>query len=125
MNTFVTGEGKDNIKLQNYLREWSYSIPGNFAWSLRCPRYHPELCEEGAALLHAGRQEQEQGEKSDKSCAGCVGVEGIAFLSQVSAGVCRTRVCRMRLLYGLRRMGLLRGRRFRQFLIGSWNVLSG
>lgn len=55
MNAFVTGDGKDNIKLQNYLRAWSYPIPGNFAWSLRCPRYHPELCEEGAALLHAGR----------------------------------------------------------------------
>ena len=55
MHAFITGEGRDNIKLQNYLRAWSYSIPGNFAWSLRCPRYHPELCEEGAARLHAGR----------------------------------------------------------------------
>lgn len=56
MDAFITGEGKDNIKLQDYLKAQAYQVPGNVAWSLRCPRYHPELCEEGERLLHAGLQ---------------------------------------------------------------------
>lgn len=48
--SFVAGKGKDNIKLQTYLKAQGQQIPGNVAWSLRCPRYHPELCEAGKML---------------------------------------------------------------------------
>lgn len=51
---FVAGEGKDNIKLQSYLKAEGHQIPGNVAWSLRCPRYHPELCTEAARALRKG-----------------------------------------------------------------------
>ncbi|OJJ72250.1 hypothetical protein ASPBRDRAFT_675371 [Aspergillus brasiliensis CBS 101740] len=54
---FISGEGKSNTKLQLYLTALGYQIPGNIAWSLRCPRYHPWLCEEGSALLRASMDE--------------------------------------------------------------------
>ncbi|KAL4876926.1 isoprenoid synthase domain-containing protein [Aspergillus karnatakaensis] len=48
---FAAGEGQDDLKLQSYLKAEGYQISGNVAWSLRCPRYHPWLCEEAGALL--------------------------------------------------------------------------
>ncbi|KAI9376024.1 isoprenoid synthase domain-containing protein [Aspergillus egyptiacus] len=48
---FIDREGKDNFKLQNYLKAQGYQIPGNVAWSLRCPRYHPHLVPEASVLL--------------------------------------------------------------------------
>ncbi|KAL4863209.1 hypothetical protein BDV12DRAFT_206695 [Aspergillus spectabilis] len=38
---FAAGEGKDDLKLQAYLK----------AEGLRCPRYHPQLCEKASKLL--------------------------------------------------------------------------
>jgi hypothetical protein len=38
-------------KLSLYLKALAYQIPGNIVWSLRCPRYHPELCAEAEGLL--------------------------------------------------------------------------
>ncbi|KAL4938163.1 hypothetical protein BDV06DRAFT_215327 [Aspergillus oleicola] len=62
---FATGDGKGNIKLQNYLEAQGYQVPGNVAWSLRCPRYHPWLCKEAASLLHQDTiQELEVGRES-------------------------------------------------------------
>ena len=69
MDAFLTtGEGKGNAKLKDYLMAQAYQVSGNVAWSLRCPRYHPELCEEGERLLHgvhvqdsvASQQQQQQ-----------------------------------------------------------------
>ncbi|GLB12133.1 terpene cyclase [Aspergillus tubingensis] len=54
---FIAGKGKSNTKLQLYLTALGCQIPGNVAWSLRCPRYHPWLCEEGSALLQASMKE--------------------------------------------------------------------
>ncbi|EHA21645.1 hypothetical protein ASPNIDRAFT_129626 [Aspergillus niger ATCC 1015] len=54
---FIAGEGKCNSKIQLYLTALGYQIPGNVTWSLRCPRYHPWLCEEGSALLQASMEE--------------------------------------------------------------------
>lgn len=51
--SFVAGKGKDNIKLQTYLKAQSQQMPGNVAWSLRCPRYHPELCEEASKMIYS------------------------------------------------------------------------
>ncbi|KAL5041044.1 hypothetical protein BDW71DRAFT_212499 [Aspergillus fruticulosus] len=48
---FASGPGKERPHLLEYLKAEAYQIPGNVAWSLRCPRYHPELCEDAAALL--------------------------------------------------------------------------
>ncbi|KAL4746901.1 hypothetical protein BDW72DRAFT_206953 [Aspergillus terricola var. indicus] len=48
---FAAGPGKERPHLLEYLKAEGYQIPGNVAWSLRCPRYHPELCEAAAALL--------------------------------------------------------------------------
>lgn len=53
MEVFLTtGEGKRNDKLRDYLTAQAYQVSENVTWSLRCPRYHPELCEEGERLLH-------------------------------------------------------------------------
>ncbi|KAL2851125.1 isoprenoid synthase domain-containing protein [Aspergillus pseudoustus] len=52
-NGYEQEEGRDNLKLQEYLRAQGHQVPGNVAWSLRCPRYHPELCEKAARLLDA------------------------------------------------------------------------
>ncbi|CEN60910.1 hypothetical protein ASPCAL07581 [Aspergillus calidoustus] len=48
---FCASEGKDEPKLQEYLRAQGHQVPGNVAWSLRCPRYHPWLCREAGELL--------------------------------------------------------------------------
>ncbi|KAL7651519.1 hypothetical protein ACMYSQ_011229 [Aspergillus niger] len=54
---YIAGEGKSNSKIQLYLTALGYQIPGNVTWSLRCPRYHPWLCEEGSALLQTSMEE--------------------------------------------------------------------
>ncbi|KAL4925304.1 class I glutamine amidotransferase-like protein [Aspergillus undulatus] len=51
MADFAAGEGKDK-KLQTYLEAQGYQVPGNIAWSLRCPRYSTQLRDETASLLH-------------------------------------------------------------------------
>ncbi|KAE8152335.1 isoprenoid synthase domain-containing protein [Aspergillus avenaceus] len=51
VENFINGEGRDAAKLHTYLKAQGLQIPGNIAWSLRCPRYHPELCDEAASLL--------------------------------------------------------------------------
>ncbi|RAL16768.1 bifunctional terpene synthase/polyprenyl synthetase family protein [Aspergillus homomorphus CBS 101889] len=56
MAEYVAGEGKNNRKVQIYLRALGYQIPGNVAWSLRCPRYHPHLVEEASRLLQESMQ---------------------------------------------------------------------
>ncbi|KAL4961087.1 bifunctional terpene synthase/polyprenyl synthetase family protein [Aspergillus stella-maris] len=62
---FAADEGKENIKLQTYLKAQGYQVPGNVAWSLQCPRYHPWLCKEAASLLHQDTiQELEVGRES-------------------------------------------------------------
>ncbi|PYI01416.1 geranylgeranyl pyrophosphate synthase [Aspergillus sclerotiicarbonarius CBS 121057] len=53
----VSGEGKENARLQEYLVALGYQIPGNVAWSLHCPRYHPWLCEKAGAILQASSGE--------------------------------------------------------------------
>ncbi|KAL4953372.1 isoprenoid synthase domain-containing protein [Aspergillus filifer] len=65
---FAAGEGKEDMKLQTYLRAQGYQIPGNVAWSLRCPRYHPCLCKDEASLLHQDTiQKLEVGRESQAS----------------------------------------------------------
>jgi hypothetical protein len=51
VNTFMAMEGRGNAKLETYLKALGHQIPGNVVWSLRCPRYHPELCEDASKLL--------------------------------------------------------------------------
>lgn len=51
MNQFVGDKEKCSPKLARYLKALSHQVPGNIVWSLRCPRYHPELCVEAAERL--------------------------------------------------------------------------
>ncbi|KAL4994894.1 isoprenoid synthase domain-containing protein [Aspergillus recurvatus] len=72
LEEFAAGPGKERPHLLEYLKAEAYQIPGNVAWSLRCPRYHPELCEDAAALL---RRDQSisiapEGEASEDERAG-------------------------------------------------------
>jgi hypothetical protein len=53
MNNFIADKEQCSSKLRDYLRALAFQIPGNIVWSLRCPRYHPELCAEGEALLQS------------------------------------------------------------------------
>lgn len=53
MNDFVTDKEQCSPNAREYLRALAFQIPGNIVWSLRCPRYHPELCDEGEALLQS------------------------------------------------------------------------
>lgn len=60
MDAFLTtGEGKGNAKLKDYSKAQAYQVSGNVAWSLRCSRYHPELCGEGKRLLHSVQDVQD------------------------------------------------------------------
>lgn len=68
MDTFIADRENCSQKLAEYLRALAFQIPGNIVWSLRCPRYHPELCAEGETLLQRGadnktntQNEQEKG----------------------------------------------------------------
>ncbi|KAL4801265.1 isoprenoid synthase domain-containing protein [Aspergillus unguis] len=59
---------KEDDKILGYLNAQKYQIPGNLAWSLRCPRYHPELCEEASKLLQqAEDQDVERSRRSSQS----------------------------------------------------------
>lgn len=49
-----------STNLETYLKAQSYQISGNVAWSLRCPRYHPELCAKAQDMLDAQLEENEQ-----------------------------------------------------------------
>ncbi|KAL3474415.1 isoprenoid synthase domain-containing protein [Aspergillus californicus] len=64
---FATGEGKDNVKLQAYLKAQGYQIPGNVAWSLQCPRYHPQLCDEASVLLERESTQASHGHRASMS----------------------------------------------------------
>ncbi|KAJ6104679.1 isoprenoid synthase domain-containing protein [Penicillium sp. IBT 18751x] len=57
MNDFIADEKQCSPKLCEYLKALAFQIPGNIVWSLRCPRYHPELCAEGELLLQRGADE--------------------------------------------------------------------
>jgi len=61
---YIAGEGKDNVKLQTYLKAQGQQIPGNVAWSLRCPRYHlgyaKRLVEFYTALFKVSRTYQRE-----------------------------------------------------------------
>lgn len=48
---FIQGDERCSPKLSRYLNALTFQIPGNVAWSLRCPRYHPELGSEATELL--------------------------------------------------------------------------
>lgn len=51
MNRFVADKERCSPKLARYLKALAYQIPGNIVWSLRCPRYHPELCPDATERL--------------------------------------------------------------------------
>lgn len=53
MDRFVANKELCSPKLARYLKALAYQIPGNVVWSLRCPRYHPELCSDAAARLQS------------------------------------------------------------------------
>ena len=58
MNEFIADKEQCSPKLREYFKALAFQIPGNILWSLRCLRYHPELCAEGEALLHSGAVEK-------------------------------------------------------------------
>ncbi|KAF4231839.1 hypothetical protein CNMCM6457_005138 [Aspergillus fumigatiaffinis] len=60
-------EYRGNDKLKTYLNALGHQIPGNVAWSLRCPRYHPELCDDASALLERERKESKREEKDQET----------------------------------------------------------
>lgn len=68
MEAFLAKDGRGNDILKIYLHALGHQIPGNVAWSLRCPRYHPELCDDASALLERGRKES-KGEAKDQETA--------------------------------------------------------
>lgn len=51
VKNFMATEGRGNSKIETYLKALGHQIPGNVVWSLRCPRYHPELCEDASKFL--------------------------------------------------------------------------
>lgn len=53
-------EQRCSPKVAAYLRALAFQIPGNAVWSLRTPRYHPELCEEAGALLQQSTSKKER-----------------------------------------------------------------
>jgi hypothetical protein len=66
---FCAGEGKDNLELQEYLRAQGHQVPGNVAWSLRCPRYHPWLCREAVELLEHAMSKSEERKTQETTIA--------------------------------------------------------
>lgn len=56
VDNFMATEGRGNAKLEIYLKALGHQIPGNVVWSLRCPRYHPELCRDASNLLSADQE---------------------------------------------------------------------
>jgi hypothetical protein len=60
VNAFTSDQEKCSINLARYLKAQAYQISGNVAWSLRCPRYHPELCSRAQDILDAQAQENKE-----------------------------------------------------------------
>ncbi|KAJ5670875.1 isoprenoid synthase domain-containing protein [Penicillium longicatenatum] len=73
MNSFVADKEKCSPKLREYLRALAFQIPGNIVWSLRCPRYHPELGVEGEALFQNGAVNSHQALQSEQDKERLVG----------------------------------------------------
>ncbi|KAG2026212.1 hypothetical protein GB937_001719 [Aspergillus fischeri] len=67
VEAFLAKEGRGNDKLKTYLNALGHQIPGNVAWSLRCPRYHPELCDDASTLLEGDRKESKREEKDQET----------------------------------------------------------
>ncbi|KAJ5116916.1 Variediene synthase [Penicillium angulare] len=65
MNLFMSND-KCSANCANYLKSLAYQMPGNVVWSLRCPRYHPELSPEEETLLHFAIKTEEH-ESTNKS----------------------------------------------------------
>ncbi|KAJ5301085.1 uncharacterized protein N7443_006087, partial [Penicillium atrosanguineum] len=68
MNDFIADKEQCSPKLRKYLQALAFQIPGNIVWSLRCPRYHPELCAEGEALLQSGADEKRNTQTEQNMC---------------------------------------------------------
>lgn len=80
MDAFLTtGEGKGNVKLKDYLTAQAYQVSGDVVWSLRCPRYHPELCEEGERLLHGVHVQDSMQHQKHQQCMGSISDTSILF----------------------------------------------
>ncbi|KAJ5566731.1 uncharacterized protein N7459_010113 [Penicillium hispanicum] len=60
MNEFVADKERCSPKLARYLKALAYQIPGNIAWSLRCPRYHPELYPDATERLESSMETKER-----------------------------------------------------------------
>lgn len=60
VEAFTSDREKCSTNLARYLKAQAYQIPGNVAWSLRCPRYHPELCPEAQDALDAQAKQRRQ-----------------------------------------------------------------
>lgn len=63
VNAFTTDSEKFSPNLAKYLKAQAYQISGNVAWSLRCPRYHPELCDKAEKILHSQPQDHQDAHK--------------------------------------------------------------
>lgn len=83
VEAFLAKEGKGSGKLKTYLNALGHQIPGNFSWSLRCPRYHPGLCDEASVLLERDRKESRE-EGNDREAAQDIPAEDIARRSSDS-----------------------------------------
>lgn len=60
VEAFTSDREKCSTNLARYLKAQAYQISGNVAWSLRCPRYHPELCPEAQDALNAQAKQRRQ-----------------------------------------------------------------
>jgi hypothetical protein len=67
MEASLAKDCRGNGKLKTYLHALGHQIPGNVAWSLRCPRYHPELCDDAIGLLERDRKESKREEKDQET----------------------------------------------------------
>ncbi|RAK95857.1 terpenoid synthase [Aspergillus ibericus CBS 121593] len=81
VNVFISGEGKENVKLQEYLVALGYQIPGNVSWSLRCPRYHPSVCGEASAIL-----QNSSGDLHNSTQRQSISAESVSSQSSVWSG---------------------------------------
>lgn len=60
VDAFTSDQEKCSNNLARYLKAQAYQISGNVAWSLRCPRYHPELSPRAHNILETQAQEKKQ-----------------------------------------------------------------
>lgn len=65
MNHFIAEDSRCLPKLARYLKALAFQIPGNIVWSLRCPRYHPELCSDAAERLNNSTHSPGQAEDNN------------------------------------------------------------